>query len=63
MADIKEWLPKFRDVITNKLAKDELNLPMEPYDLGNTIFIAGAVGGGVLAALGVVLAILSRRKI
>lgn len=63
MADIKEWLPKFRDVITNKLAKDELSLPMEPYDLGNTIFIAGAAGGGALAALGVVLAILSRRKI
>ncbi|MFX1311024.1 MAG: hypothetical protein ACFFHD_00210 [Promethearchaeota archaeon] len=62
MADIKEWLPQFRDTITNKLAKDELNLPMEPYDLGNTIFIAGAAGGGALAVLGVVLAILSRRK-
>lgn len=63
MADIKEWLPKFRDVITNKLAKDDKNLPMEPYDLGNTLFIVGAAGGGALAALGVVLAILSRRKI
>ena len=57
------WLPKFRDILVNKLAKDELNLSMEPYDLGNTIFIGLGTGGGILAALGIVLLILSRRKI
>ena len=57
------WLPKFRDLLVNKLAKDELNLSMEPYDLGNTIFIGLGTGGGILAALGIVLLILSRRKI
>lgn len=60
---ILTWLPKFRDVLVNKLAKEELNLLMEPYALGNTIFIGLGVGGGVLAALGIVVLILSRRKI
>lgn len=62
MDAILTWLPKFRDVLVNKLAKEELNLLMEPYDLGNTIFIGLGVGGGVLAALGILVLILSRRK-
>jgi len=62
MNAILTWLPKFRDVLVNKLAKEELNLPMEPYDIGNTIFIGLGAGGGVLAALGIVVLILSRRK-
>jgi len=63
MDAILSWLPKFRNIIVNKLGKDEYNLPLEPENLGNTIFLGGAIGGGALAALGVVLAILSKRKI
>ncbi len=59
---ILTWLPKFRDILVNKLAKEELNLSMEPYDLGNTIFVGLGAGGGVLAVLGVVILIFSRRK-
>ncbi|MFX1320904.1 MAG: hypothetical protein ACFFAQ_04580, partial [Promethearchaeota archaeon] len=61
MEQILDWLPKFRDVIVNKLAKDDKNLPMEPYDLGNVILFGLGIGGGALAALGVVFLILSRR--
>jgi hypothetical protein len=62
MSAILEWLPVFRDVIVNKLAEDDKNLPMEPYDLGQTLAISLGAGGGALAALGVVLLILSRRS-
>jgi len=59
---ILHWLALFRNEIVNALAKEELALPMEPYDLGNTLLIGLGVGGGALAALGIVLLILSRRK-
>ncbi|MBY8989924.1 MAG: hypothetical protein KGD58_04140 [Candidatus Lokiarchaeota archaeon] len=62
MGAILEWLPVFRDVIVNILAEDDKNLPMEPYDLGQTLAISLGAGGGALAALGVVLLILSRRS-
>ena len=62
MTQILDWLPQFRDEIVNALAKEELGLPMEPYALGNTLLIGLGVGGGTLAALGIVLLILSRRK-
>ncbi|KKN34292.1 hypothetical protein LCGC14_0795220 [marine sediment metagenome] len=62
MDAILTWLPKFRDILVNKLAKEELNLSMEPYDLGNTIFVGLGAGGGVLVVLGVVILIFSRRK-
>jgi len=62
MNAITDWLPRFRDFIVNKLAKEELSLPMEPYDLGSTIFMGLGAGGGVLALLGVLLLALSRRK-
>ncbi len=62
MAGILLWLPQFRDVIVNILAKADMGLPQEPYDLGQTIAISLGAGGGVLATLGVVLLILSRRK-
>jgi len=55
-------LPRFRDILVNKLAKQELNLLMELYNLENTIFIGLGVGGASLAALGIVIFILSRRK-
>ena len=62
MSAILEWLPEFRDVIVNILAEDDKNLPMEPYDLGQTLAISLGAGGGALAALGVVFLILSRRS-
>ena len=62
MAGILAWLPQFRDVIVNKLAKADMNLLQEPYELGQTLAISLGAGGGVLATLGVVLLILSRRK-
>ena len=62
MSAILEWLPIFRDEIVNKLAKDDKNLPMEPYALGQTLAISLGAGGGALAALGVVFLILSRRS-
>ncbi len=62
MIQILDWLAQFRDEITNTLAKEELSLPMEPYDLGNTLLIALGAGGGSLAVIGIVLLILSKRK-
>jgi len=62
MTQILDWLPKFRDIIVNTLAKEELSLPMEPYALGNTLLIALGAGGGTLAVIGVVLLILWKRK-
>jgi len=62
MTQILDWLPQFRDEIVNTLAKEELGLPMEPYDLGNTLLIGLAAGGGTLAVIGIVLLILSKRK-
>jgi len=62
MTQILDWLPKFRDIIVNALAKEELGLPMEPYALGNTLLIALGAGGGTLAVIGVVILILWKRK-
>ncbi len=61
MEQILDWLPKFRDDIVNKLAKDDKDLPMEPYDLGMAILIGLGVGGVALAAVGIIFLILSRR--
>ncbi|MFX0166497.1 MAG: hypothetical protein ACFFAG_07575 [Promethearchaeota archaeon] len=62
MIGILDWIPQFRDYVVNKLAKDDRNLPMEPYDLGQTLSMSLGLGGGALAALGVVFLILSRRS-
>ena len=62
MTQILDWLPQFRDEIVNALAQEQLGLPMEPYDLGNTLLIGLAAGGGTLAVIGIVLLILSKRK-
>jgi hypothetical protein len=62
MGAILQWLPQFRDTIVNKLAEDDRNLPMTPYDLGQTLALSLGAGGGALAALGVVFLILSRRS-
>lgn len=62
MTHILVWLTPFRDEIVNTLAKEELSLPMEPYALGNALLIGLGAGGGTLAALGIIVLILSRRK-
>ncbi|MHA1457400.1 MAG: hypothetical protein ACTSR5_15740 [Promethearchaeota archaeon] len=62
MTAILAWLPQFRDVIVNILAQDSMGLPQEPYDLGQTLALSLGWGGGGLAALGVLVLILSRRK-
>jgi hypothetical protein len=62
MTQILDWLPQFRDEIVNALAKEQLGLPMEPYALGTAIFAGLGAGGGTLAAVGIVLLILSKRK-
>jgi len=62
MTQILDWLPQFRDEIVNSLAKEQLSLPMEPYALGAAIFTGLGVGGGTLAAVGIVLLILSKKK-
>jgi len=62
MTQILDWLPQFRDKIVNSLAKEELGLPAEPLAIGTAFLIGLGVGGGSLAALGIVLLILSRRK-
>ncbi len=62
MTRIIDWLPQFRDEIVNALAKEEMSLPAEPYALGTALLIGLGVGGGTLAALGVVLLLLSKRK-
>jgi hypothetical protein len=61
MARILDWLPQFRDIIVNVLAKDNLGLPMEPYQLGNAMIIGFSSAAGVLALVGVILLILSKR--
>jgi hypothetical protein len=62
MYAILEWIPQFRDKIVNKLEKDDMNLPMEPYALGETLSVSLGITGAVLAALGVVFLLLSRRS-
>jgi hypothetical protein len=61
MTAILTWLPEFRDVIVNKLAKEDLGLLQEPYDLGQTLVLSLGAGGGAIAALGIIVLILSRR--
>jgi hypothetical protein len=63
MDAILAWLPKFRDKVVNTLAKDDKNLPMTPYDLGSTLFMSLGIAGGALAAMGVIVLILSKRSL
>ena len=46
MDAITRWLKEFRDDIVNKLAKDDLDLPLDPYSFGNLLL--GSLVGGVL---------------
>jgi hypothetical protein len=61
MTRILSWLPQFRDTIVNKLAKENVGLPMEPYALGNLIVITISSIAGALALIGVILLIRSKR--
>ncbi len=61
MGMITNWLANFRDEIVPTLAKEQMGLPADPYTLGSGLFLGMAIGGGCLAALGVVVLILSRR--
>ena len=49
MNGILEWIPQFRDEIVNKLEKSDMNLPMEPFALGQTLAFSLGLGGGALA--------------
>ena len=62
MSVILDWLPQFRDVIVNKLAKADMGLPQEPYELGQTLALSLGIGGGILAVLGVIVLLLARRS-
>ena len=61
MTRILSWLTQFRDQIVNKLAKESVGLPMEPYALGSLIVITMSSIAGALALIGVILLIRSRR--
>ncbi len=61
VTSIKSWLSEFRNKIVNKLAKDELDLPLEPYTLGSILLLGLGAGGGVLAILGIIALIRSKR--
>ena len=62
MAGILAWLPQFRDVIVNKLAKENMGLSAEPYQLGQGLaFVLGTIGT-MLAFFGVVVLLNSRRS-
>ena len=62
MAGILAWLPQFRDVIVNTLAKEDMGLPSKPYQLGQALALVLGGAGTALALLGVVLLIGSKRK-
>jgi len=61
MGMMTTWITNFRDSVVPVLAKEEMGLPADPYTLGSGIFMGMAIGGVCLAALGVVVLILSRR--
>lgn len=62
MAGILKWLPQFRDVIVNKLAKESMGLSAEPYQLGQAIAVSmGAIGIG-LALFGFIVLLSSKRS-
>ncbi len=61
MGMITTWLNNFRDSVVPVLAKEQMGLPADPYTLGSWLFLGMAIGGGCLAALGVVVLLLSRR--
>lgn len=61
MGMMTTWITNFRDGVVPVLAKEEMGLPADPYTIGSWLFLGMAIGGGCLAALGVVVLLLSRR--
>ena len=61
MLAIIPWLKEFRDVIVNKLVKDDLNYPFDPYSYGNLLLYSLAAGGGAFIILGIVFLKRSKR--
>ena len=62
MAGILAWLPQFRDVIVNILAKENLGLPAEPYQLGQGLSLVIGTIGASIAFFGVIFLLGSKRK-
>ena len=62
MAGLLAWLPQFRDVIVNKLAKEDLGLPAEPYQLGQGLQLVVGTIGAMIVLFGVILLLDSRVK-
>ena len=62
MGGILAWLPQFRDVIVNKLAKENLGLPSEPYQLGQGLLLSLGTIGTMIAVLAVIFLLDSRIK-
>jgi len=61
MHAIIHWLKEFRDEIVNKLVKDDLDYPLEPYDYGNMLLYSLAGGGTVLIFFGIIALRSSKR--
>ncbi|MFX1488952.1 MAG: hypothetical protein ACFFBI_07385 [Promethearchaeota archaeon] len=61
MTVILTWLPQFRDLIVTKLAMEEMGITQNPYDLGQTLAVSLSSAGGILAVLGIIVLILSKR--
>ncbi|MHA2283976.1 MAG: hypothetical protein ACXAC5_24320 [Promethearchaeota archaeon] len=62
MAGILAWLAPFRDVIVNTLAKDNMGLSAEPYQLGEALSFTLGTIGSVIVVLGVVVLLASKTK-
>ena len=62
MTGILAWLPQFRDVIVNILAKENLGLPAEPYQLGQGLSLVIGTIGASIAFFGVIFLLGSKRK-
>ena len=52
---------RIRDDIVNKLAKDDLDLPLDPYSFGNLLLGSLVGGGGAFIALGIFFVKRSKR--
>jgi hypothetical protein len=62
MSGILAWLPQFRDVIVNKLAKEDMGLTSEPYQLGQMLALTFGTIGSLVAFLGVVFLLDSKKR-
>lgn len=62
MTGLLAWLPQFRDIIVNKLAKEDLGLSAEPYQLGEALNLTLGTIGSMVLILGIVVLFSSRRK-